>query len=100
MPPNISGAKEGIESKNFGLFDNEYDLLRQHEIMHHEMQKRKQLHGEFKKANYFDNGTSVDQFGCVINKSRKKQQPLKQDSYSNRSQSHNLMDNASENNIR
>lgn len=96
VPPSIAAAKKDIEAANFGLFDDEYDLKRQHDYYTHEMKKQKQLHGHFKKSNYFDNGTQVDQFGCVMAKSRSKN-PAKTgtmtDQGSNRSQSNNPNDN-------
>lgn len=41
VPPNCPGAKDEIASKNFGLFDDEYDLKKQHDYYTHEMQKKK-----------------------------------------------------------
>ena len=60
VPPSCPGAKDGISSKNFGLFDDHYDSKVEHEYHTNKMQKKKELHGHFKRANYFDNGTKVD----------------------------------------
>lgn len=37
VPPSCPGAKDEISSKNFGLFDDEYDLKREHEFYTHQM---------------------------------------------------------------
>ena len=60
VPPSVSGAKDDIASKNFGLHDNPDFEKKKKEQAYYMLQKGKQKHGEFKKAYYYDNGTSVD----------------------------------------
>ena len=62
-PPNLQRAKKDMQAKNFGLFDDEYDLKRQHDYYMAELNKQKQLSGPFKKAFHNDNGLAVDPFG-------------------------------------
>ena len=59
-------AKHEIASKNFGLFDDEFDLKKQHDYFEGEMAKTKYLNGNFKKAFFYDNGATVDDFGRTV----------------------------------
>lgn len=49
------------------------------------MEKKKELHGHFKRSNYFDNGTKVDQFGCILTSTKEKKDIKNESNYSTRS---------------
>ena len=65
VPPNLEKAKDNMKSKNWGLFDDEYDLKKQHDFYMAELNKQKRLNGPFKKSYYVDNGKAVDVFGNI-----------------------------------
>lgn len=60
----------GEATTEMGLYEDEYDLKRQHDFFEHEMSKQRRLAGEFTKAYYHDNGEAVDEFGMKLTSSQ------------------------------
>jgi hypothetical protein len=67
IPANKSQAKTTIKADNIGLFDDEYDLKKEHDFFEHQQAKSKCLYGDFKKSYHHDNGKDVDEFGVIKN---------------------------------
>jgi hypothetical protein len=92
IPANPGQAKDQIMAKNIGLFDDEYDLKKEHDFFENQQAKAKCLHGDFKKSYHHDNGKEVDEFGLLKNvkKMKRNAQSLKQgvEDLSTKSQSH------------
>lgn len=60
-------AKKAIKATNVGLFDDEYDLKKEHDFFVHQQAKSKCLYGDFKKSYHHDSGADVDEFGILKN---------------------------------
>jgi len=66
LATNKNQAKEMIAAKNFGLYDDEFDLKKQKDFKYAQDQKKKMKFGDFHKSFYNDNGAYVDEFGTQI----------------------------------
>lgn len=67
IPANRMEAKKAIKATNIGLYDDEYDLKKEHDFFVHQEAKSKCLYGDFKKSYHHDNGKEVDEFGILKN---------------------------------
>ena len=59
-PVNPAESKQSIKNDNFTLFDNDYNLTRQHKIEDLVEKKQKMVGPEFKRTYNFDNATGAD----------------------------------------
>lgn len=71
IPANKQEAKSTIKNKNIGLYDDEYDLKKEHDFFEHQQKKSKCLYGDFKKSYHHDYGNDVDEFGIVKKKMKR-----------------------------
>jgi len=49
-----------LKSKNFGLYDDEFDAKKVKDYYEHQDKKNKQLYGNFRQSYFHDNGKEVD----------------------------------------
>ena len=54
-PANNAEAKQNVKNDAFTMHENDYNLTRQAKIEDYLKTKQNMLHGEFKRANQFDN---------------------------------------------
>jgi hypothetical protein len=67
IPVSKHEARETIKNLDGGLYNDEYDLKREHEKVDAERKKNARLYGDFKVSYYNDNGSKVDASGLDHN---------------------------------
>ena len=78
MPANKGESKKNIRAESYGMYEHiqdEYDQKRNYDFFMSQASKAQRLHGDFKKSNFFDNGTQVNEFGLqklTLMKSKKR----------------------------
>jgi len=65
VPCNPGEAKKKILSDNFGLYDDDFEAKRKHDVHQYQFMKSKYIAGHFKQSNHYDAGKDVNEFGII-----------------------------------